>query len=478
MSLPVDRRLLLRVATRVLAVALLSITVVGTVAAGAGAQAEAEAGGIDVVQIEGLLDRHNAALVEDSVRRAEERAATVLVFQLDSGGALDVDVDHLVDVVAAADVPVAFWVGPSGAEARGGAALLALAGSYVAVSPGSGIGPLHPLRLDDPSRSTPEGVAARAAEVQEPAGRDVAELPTERLSAREAQRAGVTDVVCTRVDAQLCPTIGELIVSLDGQTVETADGTVRLSTAEVVGEGLDRRRQPNQEVRFSKLDLVAQLGHTLGAPWVAYVLFVIGAALLVLEFYTASIGIGGAVGAGAIVGACYGFSHLPVQWWAVALLVVGVLGLAVDLQAGALGAWTFLGSGALVAGSVTLYGGSSRLDPAWWIVVLACGGTIFFMLSGMTAMVRARFSTPTVGREDLVGEMGAAEVAISPEGVVRVRDALWRAHTNRATPIAAGDPVRVVAVTGVMLEVEPEEGGARDYRERARDRSHGTESPD
>ena len=42
----------------------------------------------------------------------------------------------------------------------------------------------------------------------------------------------------------------------------------------------------------------------------------------------------------------------------------------------------------------------------------------------------------------------------------------WRARTNRATPIAAGDPVRVVAVEGVVLEVEPEEGGARDHRER------------
>jgi membrane-bound serine protease (ClpP class) len=47
-----------------------------------------------------------------------------------------------------------------------------------------------------------------------------------------------------------------------------------------------------------------------------------------------------------------------------------------------------------------------------------------------------------------------------------VRDALWRARTNRATPIAAGDSVRVVAVEGVLLEVEPEAGGARDYRKR------------
>ena len=35
-----------------------------------------------------------------------------------------------------------------------------------------------------------------------------------------------------------------------------------------------------------------------------------------------------------------------------------------------------------------------------------------------------------------------------------------------ATPIDAGDPVRVVGISGMILEVEPEEGAAKDYRER------------
>ena len=169
-----------------------------------------------------------------------------------------------------------------------------------------------------------------------------------------------------------------------------------------------------------------------------------------------------------MIGACFGFSHLPVQYWALGLLLLGLLGLSIDLQAGGFGAWTFIGSASLVAGSITLYGGSSRLDPSWWVIALVCGGTVLFMLSGMTAMIRSRFSTPTIGREDLVGELGVAEVDIAPDGVIRIRDALWRARTNRATPITAGAPIRVVAVEGIVLEVEPPEGGAQDYRDRSR----------
>jgi len=84
------------------------------------------------------------------------------------------------------------------------------------------------------------------------------------------------------------------------------------------------------------------------------------------------------------------------------------------------------------------------------------------VLTGMPAMVRSRFSTPTIGRQSLIGRMGVAESGVDPEGTVRVDGAPWRARTNRATPIPAGELVRVVAIDGLLLEVEPETGGARE----------------
>jgi membrane-bound serine protease (ClpP class) len=192
---------------------------------------------------------------------------------------------------------------------------------------------------------------------------------------------------------------------------------------------------------------------------------------MVFEFYTAAIGLAGLTGAVALVGACIGFSHLPVEWWAVGLLMLAVFGYAIDVQAGRTGAWTVIGTAALVAGSLTLYGGSSRLDPPWWVLAIVIVGTALFMLGAMPAVIRSRFSTPTVGREGMIGEMGEVEVDVSPDGVVVIKGARWRARTNRATPVAKGDAVRVVAVEGLVLEVEPETGGARDHREgRARNR--------
>jgi membrane-bound serine protease (ClpP class) len=62
----------------------------------------------------------------------------------------------------------------------------------------------------------------------------------------------------------------------------------------------------------------------------------------------------------------------------------------------------------------------------------------------------------------MIGEMGTALADVSPEGTVEIRGAPWRARTNRATPITRGAQVRVVGIDGLLLEVEPEVGGARE----------------
>ncbi|MDQ1511263.1 MAG: hypothetical protein QOG50_3107 [Actinomycetota bacterium] len=386
-------------------------------------------GRIDVVQVNGLIDPANAALIRSSLRDAERVHSSVVVFQMDASGAVDVDVNALLKDVTDATVPVTVWVGPSGGGARGAAALLARSADFAAVAPGAHLGAVDPIRYDDTSFTV--------------------SAPLKDVSAKAA-------------------TLLEFIGLLDGRTLQSAAGPVKLSTIKVVELNGRQVREPKGEVHFRKLGLGAQIAHTLDAPWVAYFLFVAGLALIIFEFFSVGVGVAGFVGAMTLLGGCFGFSHLPVAPWAAALLVLGVLGLAVDVQAGTLGPWTFIGGGSLVAGSVWLFGGSSRLDPAWWVLTLVIAGTVVFMLSGMTAMVRSRFSTPTIGRDDLVGEMGLAEADVDPDGVVRIRDALWRARTNRATPIHAGERVRVVSIEGVVLEVEPETGGARDHRERRR----------
>ena len=248
--------------------------------------------GIDVVQVEGYLDPPNVSLILDTIRQANEDRSTLLILQVKSSGAIDTNIEQVVRAIQRSRVPVAVWVGPSGADAKGAATILLQAAHLAFVSPGSGVGPGQPVRLDDPDASTRAGVADRLATLARRNGRDPAgarKLAAVRLGSTAASAVGATNGVR--------PTIGELIVQLDGKTVTTAAGKVTLSTAKVVGAGRDRRRQPNQDVIFNRLGLGESLLHRLISPSIAYFLIVVGLALIVFEFYTASVGLAGLVGA-------------------------------------------------------------------------------------------------------------------------------------------------------------------------------------
>jgi membrane-bound serine protease (ClpP class) len=202
----------------------------------------------------------------------------------------------------------------------------------------------------------------------------------------------------------------------------------------------------------------------VASPPVAYLLFTIGLALLVFEFYTAGVGVAGVVGAGMFLLGCFGLFILPVNLFAVILLGLSMLAFSIDVQTGVPRFWTIVGAVALIIGTITLY--RDGVSMSWIPMLVGIVGITMMMVTGMPTMVRTRFSTPTIGREWMIGELGEAVEAVDPDGVVSINDALWKARTNRATPIAAGDRVRVAAVEGLVLEVEPEEGAARDYRER------------
>ena len=403
---------------------------------------------VDVFEVSGFIDAPVADGIEHAISRAETDGAQALVLQMNSPGAL-VSRDRmeaLAQRIHDAAVPVTIWVGPSGAKAKGLAGQLLGAAVVTGMAPGSRIGDFgEPLEVSGAPLAF---------------GSATDRLQTDTLGDADARAAGALKV---GVDDTGTPTLGDFIVVLDGVT---ANGKT-LDTANVVSKGTELRRERNGPTRFAKLGLLPRLMHTVASPPVTYLLLTIGLALLIFEFFTAGIGIAGAVGAVCVVLGCYGAVALPTRPWAFALLIMAMLAFAVDVQTGVPRFWTGVGVVSYVVASVFLYDG---LSLSWVTLLAGIGGVLLAFLAGMPAMVRTRYATPTIGRDWMVGEQGEAVVAVDPDGVVRVRGAQWRARTNRATPIARGDRIRVVAIEGVTLEVEPETGGAEDYRERARRR--------
>ena len=379
----------------------------------------------DVVEVSGYLDGIMADFIERSIDKAAAEGSLGLVLQVNSSRAV-IDDERLVGLAASirsAEVPVSMWVGPSGAVAKGAVGQLAGVVSELALAPGSELGELGALIL-------PEHYLVEVFAEAYPRMRQ------DLISSAEAIELGL---------AREAPTLGFFVLDLPGfETYIDASGDEPV-------------RVPLSRVRFAKLSLLDQFMHTAASPAMAYLLFLVGGGLLVFELYTAGVGIAGGLGAVTFLLGCYGLAALPARGWAVALLLVAMFGYAVDIQTGVPRAWTVIATLGLVAGSLSLFRGASL---SWVTLLAGIVGVFAAMVAGMPAMVRTRFGTPTIGRDWMIGALGTARDAVDPEGVVVIEGAPWRARTHRATPIGAGDPIRVISLEGLILAVEPADAGS------------------
>jgi membrane-bound serine protease (ClpP class) len=410
-------------------------------------------GRVDVLQVSGFVDPILIDAIDDAIVRADTEGSQALILQVNSDATIVDDdvVEDLLVRVATAPIPIGIWIGPSGARFYGTAAQLLAVADVTGMAPGARVGYIG-VPIDPPG--LPEGTTIGFGVAEE-------RLRNGSLGLSDAR---LLDVFKQRIDDEGIPTITNMVAAMDGYE---ENGVVLVTTELTVLDDGATRFDTVSVVRFAKLTLVDQLFHTVASPPVAYLLLLTGLALLLFEFFTAGVGIAGAVGAVCTVLAFTGLAVLPTRTWAVALIVLAMIAFAVDVQVGIPRFWTGVGIVLTIVGSWFLFEPvpGSSMRPSWLALFAGISGISLTFIVGMPSMVRTRFATPTIGREWMIGQEGSAIDAVDPEGLVMVGSATWRARTNRATPIAAGEPIRVAAIDGVTLDVEPLEGAARDYRE-------------
>lgn len=403
---------------------------------------------VDVVEVSGIVDNIVAESIGESILRSQDNGAQAVVLQFNTKGAV-VGRDRMAEIAAAiqaSKIPVAIWVGPSGARAYGLPAQLLAVADVTAMAPGARIGRTGTMLTVNGKQLT--------------FGRADDALHSKTLGFLEAREQKALKF---STDDRGVPVLRNMLYALDGITV-------RGVTLDTVTDVLNKSGQVTREattVRFFKLGLMPRLLHTVASPPSAYLLTTIGLALLIFEFFTAGIGVGAFVGAVCLILGTLGMGALPMSGFGLTLLILSMVAFAVDVQVGVPRFWTGVGLVSYVIASFTMFRNVDGLTmrPSWISLSVCIIGVALTFIVGMPSMVRTRFATPTIGRDNLIGTTGVAVGEVNPEGIVLVDGAQWRARTNRATPLANNDAVRVASIDGITLQVEPLEGAAKDYRE-------------
>lgn len=428
-----------------------------------------------VLTLHGAIGPVSARLVERTLRDARTRGAALVVLTLDTPGGLDAATRVIVQAILASDVPVATWVGPQGARAASAGTFVLLASHVAAMAPATTVGAATPVALggrgapgrpadgpgagagndrardadgDAGTRGAPRDAMTHkqvndaAAFVRGLAARHERNADWAERAVREAATLTARDAVAQRVADLVVDDVPELLERIDGRTVRAAAGPVTLSTR---GLGLVERA-PSAGDR-----LLAAIAN----PSVALLLMTIGVYGLLFEFASPGFGLGGTVGAIALLLGLFALQMLPFEGAGLALLALGAALLVAEVLSPTFGVLGLGGAIALGAGALMLF---DRDVPAlavpWPLAAALAVGALVAAIGTAAMALRVRGRPSVDGAGDLVGATGEVVSVDEDAAWAQVRGQHWRVAAS--APLAAGQRVRVTGARGLVLDVSAE----------------------
>jgi membrane-bound serine protease (ClpP class) len=258
------------------------------------------------------------------------------------------------------------------------------------------------------------------------------------LSAEEALKEGVIEYIAEDLEA--------LLKQLDGQTIKiNSEKTVTLDLSNVRVETFT----PDWRLQF----LAA-----ISDPSIAYILLMLGIYGIVFEFLSPGFGVAGTLGAIFLLTALFGLQMLPINYAGFALIFLGIALLVAELFLPTFGLLGLGGIVAFVLGSILLFDSDIPGFDVPYVTIFSAAVSLFLLfLFLMFYVVRGSFGTATKvsGKEQLLHSIGEATEDFHGEGRIRLLGESWRAHSQ--VFVKRGQKVKVLAKTGLLLEVVPVE---------------------
>ncbi|HVH64521.1 MAG TPA: nodulation protein NfeD [Candidatus Acidoferrum sp.] len=412
-----------------------------------------------VATLNGVINPITDNYISTAVNRAENGHANAVIIAMDTPGGLDTSMRDIIKKMLGAHLPVVVFVSPSGARAASAGMYITLASDIAAMAPGTNIGSAHPVsiggtnpaRSATPSASGPSSAPdiedqkiendaaayARALATLHHRNADWAEKAVRQsinVTAEDAVKLNVVDLESRDLDT--------LLSDLDGRTVTKGGQTYTLHTANAAIERYD----------LSGFD---QLLQAVADPNLVYLLFLL--AIISIGVWVTHPGfiLPGVVGVIAGLLAALSLFDLPINIAGLILILVAILLFIVDLKAVTHGVLTTGGIIAMTLGGLLLIDTGFLSEgvniPLLLFTVFVIAGVFIFILQ---KIIIARRQPYAAGEESLVGVVGTVREPLSPTGMVFVDGALWQATAPNG-PVEVGTKVRVVAVDGLRLRVEP-----------------------
>lgn len=303
--------------------------------------------------------------------------SSLIIIKMNTPGGLVSTTKDIITMAGHSKRPFVIWIMPEGASAASAGSIIASSAHFIFMAPGTNLGAATPVGLGDDIKESDgrkkamNDLTAMVRSLSYSRGRPGEPFEkmitnAESYTASEAFKLGIIDgVVTTQED--MIKILNSKMIMLDGaETNLNIHNPITRDYEPTIGQKI--------------LEVIAN-------PSAAYILFLIGVALIYFEMQAPGGFIAGTIGACFLILAGIAFQVLPLDWGSFGLIVAGVFLLILEMYVVSYGLLAIAGIAAFVMGSLFLFHGDTGfisikynvMFSALFGVMMATGLIVYYL---------------------------------------------------------------------------------------------------
>lgn len=397
---------------------------------------------VKVLTVDSAITPATLDYLQQSFKKSGPNDAFLI--ELNTPGGLVSTTKDIITLIGNSESPVIVWITPEGASASSAGAIIASAAHLIFMSPGTNMGAATPIGLEgdikesDGRKKALNDLSAMVRSLSEERSRNP--KPFEEMI-REAKSFTDKEAIKLKFIDGVSSSQRDLITQLQGKVIRVKGKELNLE----IKDPLVKELQPN---------LGQSILAVLANPELAYLLFLLGVALIYFEFQAPGGFVAGTIGFTLLILAAMAFQVLPLHWGSLGFIILGVALLILEIFVVSYGLLSLAGLAVFVLGSLFLFKGDEGFISIEYPVlistlagvIVSVGFIVWYLLKDAKKQKQgSAFFVPT-------GLQGIVMKVQGKSGMIKVRGELWKYYSDEE--FAPGDKAQVVEAETDKLTVK------------------------
>lgn len=379
------------------------------------------------------------ANVVKTIDKADPLHSLVLI-EMDTPGGLVTTTKDILTLFGKSEFPFVVWVHPEGGSATSAGALIASGAHFIFMAEGTNIGAATPIEMSGNIGGKDSG----KSDLRAKAINDLVAL-VKSLSNLRARNGDKFAEMITKAASFTAIEAAKLhLINGIANTETEIFEQLQNSEVKLQGDSIELRMAADYVIKEHPMDPGQKLLNTLAHPSLAYIFFLIGAALIYLELQAPGGYIAGSIGALCLLLSGIGLQVLPLNFGALGLIILSFILFILEAFVTSFGLLSIAGFASLIFGSLFLY----RTDDSYitfstTLIIATVAAIASFLAICLYFILRDQ---QNIGKEKFNSQIGRkGKVVKNLEDQiyqVKIGGEFWNAHSSHTLEI--GDSVKVI----------------------------------